>query len=168
MSRKSIFRDVHGKEFLRPKGALVQWRPSGYALVLNNQNQVLVIIPPWGEAYCLPGGRIELNEEIISGIERESVEETGRRIRVSSPAPFYVRSEYFYWRKKSKKPKYYRSLIMIYRGVLADKKRVPSMPDRREVGHVTWISLEKITEHNCQWAFWPAIQQLQRELKLQC
>ncbi|MBL4828667.1 MAG: NUDIX domain-containing protein [Aliivibrio sp.] len=66
------------------------------ALVLNDKNQILLVkeIKQPGLGYKLPGGHIELNENISQAILREVVEETGVVTEFDSLVGFAIKHNY--------------------------------------------------------------------------
>ena len=85
------FQDVKGRKVKSPKK--YSWRPAVYGVLIEN-NKLLFIQPDWDGKYCLPGGSMDLGESPVESLNREFIEETGYRVKVS-PQPIYVDSLLF-------------------------------------------------------------------------
>ncbi|MBP7834724.1 NUDIX hydrolase [Candidatus Saccharibacteria bacterium] len=59
-----------------------------YALIKNNENKVLLLERVRSRTWCLPGGRLNENEEWDVALLREMKEEIG--LECSNPKPFAV------------------------------------------------------------------------------
>ncbi len=81
-----------GKTKLLPKEKLT-FRPSVYAIIVNNGNALLLNTTHTG-TYSLPGGGIEIGEAIEDALKREVREETGLEIEVIR---FYRFEEQFFY-----------------------------------------------------------------------
>ncbi|NJL93876.1 MAG: NUDIX domain-containing protein [Anaerolineae bacterium] len=60
----------------------VVWRPGAYAVIFNVERQVLVLDNIKTGRYDLPGGGVELWEDLRSGLVREVWEETGLDVAI--------------------------------------------------------------------------------------
>ncbi|MFC1644747.1 NUDIX domain-containing protein [Patescibacteria group bacterium] len=85
------FRDVKGSAIESPRE--YNWRPAVYGVLIED-GKILIMQPNWDDKYCLPGGAIELGENLVESLEREFFEETGYSIRVNSD-PIYIDSHLF-------------------------------------------------------------------------
>ena len=77
MPKTVIAKDIHGNEYEVAVSDL-RWRPSAYAITVRDQK---VLLMPEFDGYALPGGEIELGENIEAALEREVKEETGIAVR---------------------------------------------------------------------------------------
>ncbi|MCB9437700.1 MAG: NUDIX hydrolase [Anaerolineales bacterium] len=58
------------------------------ALITNTQGEVLMILSP-KRGWEIPGGQVEVGEDLISALQREVIEETGVTIRVQTMTGVY-------------------------------------------------------------------------------
>jgi 8-oxo-dGTP diphosphatase len=77
---KLIAVDVFGKQHEVSVEQLV-WRPSVYGVVIK-ENKVL-LSPQFGDKYDLPGGGVDLGENLEAAVVREVKEETGIDVKVT-------------------------------------------------------------------------------------
>src|SRR3989344_777973 len=130
-----IFLDWNGKEHSLPKGRKFRWRPSAYALVIENE-KILIVKPNFGR-WCLPGGEINLGEKITDGIKREVLEETGYEIIFEDEHPIYFKDNFFY---APDIDEYYQSLIMVFKAKINGNKKDKMKFDNEEIKEVKWIN----------------------------
>ncbi|MBR9679657.1 MAG: NUDIX domain-containing protein [Candidatus Altiarchaeota archaeon] len=57
-------------------------RQAARAVVIRNDNKIALLYVSKNRYYKLPGGGVEPGEEIIEGLEREIIEETGCKVKV--------------------------------------------------------------------------------------
>jgi 8-oxo-dGTP pyrophosphatase MutT (NUDIX family) len=90
------FLDRQGAEMAFDGASPITWRLSAYVLVVRD-GRVLMVRQhaERGGRWGLPGGRVEAEESLVEGAERECREETGYRFVASSPAPFDVQEAWF-------------------------------------------------------------------------
>lgn len=156
-----FFRDQEGSYHALPKGQPIVWRVSGYAVVMQSNKTVLTVIPKWSPLYELPGGGIEAEEGLATGIVRECYEETGYSIRIKSEIPISIQESDFYLKTRQQ---FCRSLILIFHAELMsdwqDKSMINSVePD--EIEKVEWIRLDEFNNDNTHEIFRDAICRLQ-------
>ncbi len=101
------FHDVSGRTVKAPKE--YGWRPAVYGILIED-NKLLFIQPDWDNKYCLPGGSMNFGETPVQALEREFLEETGYKVKVS-PQPIYVGSLLF---SDSKENKSFQRISMYY------------------------------------------------------
>ncbi|MBW2967725.1 NUDIX hydrolase [Candidatus Woesearchaeota archaeon] len=87
------FRDINGKIVDLPPDQPYEFRPAVYGFC-ENEGKVLCIKPNWDDKLCLPGGSLDKGEDIIEGLKREFLEETGYEIDVHDP-PLHVDTSKF-------------------------------------------------------------------------
>lgn len=58
------------------------WRPGAYALVFNDDGQILVVKNTVNNRYEFPGGGVEVDEPFENGLVREVWEETGLTVAI--------------------------------------------------------------------------------------
>lgn len=80
-NRKVRCKTIDGKHIWIDKNKLV-FRPSAYAII-KDKGRVLLMTNKTSGKLWPPGGGIEINESIESGLAREVFEETGLRIKAA-------------------------------------------------------------------------------------
>jgi ADP-ribose pyrophosphatase YjhB (NUDIX family) len=85
------FYNVKGQEVRPPKN--YGFRPAVYGMLIE-EGKLLFIKPVWDDRYSLPGGAVELGEELTESLAREFLEETGYFVDVESQ-PIYVDTQLF-------------------------------------------------------------------------
>lgn len=150
-----IFRNVQGHEVTLPPGKTVAWRISAYA-VIERDGKILMVIPTWHDVHELPGGEINLDENILTGLKREVLEETGYHIEPDLQ-PVYVAEEYFYhhWTQT-----FYHSLLLIYRATLTDDIQDAFMVSVDEIKGIYWRSMLELNQENAHYIFWKVLNQI--------
>lgn len=134
------FKDVYGKECILPAGRMPIWRPSGYALV-ENDDKILFVRDRQHCKLELPGGGINLGEQILEGVVREVFEETGYKVKVREDNPFYARENFFY---ASDADEYLHAILMFFKADLMSLYQETKHIDYKEVSEVVWRSLKEI------------------------
>ena len=86
-------RTLYNQTKLVPTKSLIQ-RPSVYGLVLNG-DQLLLAKAQSTQKYVLPGGGIELGEQVEAALKREVWEETGITVEVGAFLHFHT--DLFYY-----------------------------------------------------------------------
>lgn len=157
-----IFYDSNNEEHELPPDRKTEWRISGYAIVQNAQNDILLVTPTWRATYDMPGGGIEPAESIEEGIVRECYEETGYKIRLSERMPIHISETNFYW---SDFDSYRHSVNFFYKAELASpeqNKEAINVAVPNEISKVEWVNLDSITKENCHFMYLPAIELLRQ------
>ncbi len=85
------FYNVKGQEVTSPEN--YGFRPAVYGMLIE-EGKLLFIKPIWDERYSLPGGAVELGEELTESIAREFLEETGYLVE-AEPQPIHVDTQLF-------------------------------------------------------------------------
>jgi mutator protein MutT len=103
------------------------------ALIINDKNQVLVIREKlaMGPGYKLPGGHIELGEDINSAIEREVFEETGVKANFQEIVGFASKHPY----------RFDKSNIYFVCSLVALDQQI-DIQDTDEIEDARWIDLD--------------------------
>lgn len=143
-----------------PEGTVVEWRISGYGVIINHNDEILVVVPTWRATYDLPGGGIEPTEKISEGIVRECYEETGYQIKLDSQTPFYLSETDFY---HTGHKKFYRSANMYFRcSLVSDHQNtaIINTVEINEIEKVEWKKLADISLDNCHEMHLRALQNL--------
>jgi 8-oxo-dGTP pyrophosphatase MutT (NUDIX family) len=144
----STFFDSNNLPVELPEGQEVYRRISAYALVLNDKNQILLVLPTWRDSYDVPGGGIEAHETIPEGIIRECYEEAGYKVLLDSDVPMHVSETNFY---HTEEKKFYRSTNMYYKGSLqsdVQDTHVINTVVPNEISKVEWVNLKDLASAN--------------------
>ncbi len=130
------FKDINGKEVRTPKE--FNWRPATYGVLIENKN-LLVIKPKWdSEKFSLPGGGLKLGEDIVEGIKREFLEETGYEVLVNE-RPMHVETKLY----ADHKEKHFFQRINTYFEVRRKNKKQKNKLDA-ETTLLKWVDLKTI------------------------
>lgn len=86
----------------------LQWRPSAYGIVIKDGK--VLLSKQFGDKYDLPGGGVDLGEDLKVGVIREVKEETG--IDVADPQEVGVENSFFYAGHATKNS--YHSVLIYY------------------------------------------------------
>lgn len=154
---QSIYIDRHGNSHQKPPDAPVFDRPSGYALIRESEGRILMVTPTWHDLWELPGGGIEPVEDVVAGIRREVLEETGYRVQLA-PQPMYRAVSLFYDLADSRR--FGRAPISIYAGVLDEALRTEHPVPRAaagEIARIAWVPPAELAEARCQRIHWPVL-----------
>jgi len=111
MSKTVTSIDIYGKTYEVPVSDL-SWRPSVYAIVL--QDDKLLVSPQFEEKrYDLPGGGVDLGEQLEAAVIREVKEETG--LDVSTPKLVGGTSNFFtFTHDSTPEPDSVQSILLYY------------------------------------------------------
>jgi len=141
------FKDWNQKEHELPKGRIYTWRPSAYAYVVQNDRTLLIRAKQHGR-WELPGGGINLNESILTGLEREVFEETGYRIKTRNAEPYYIFDDFFYALDIDK---YWHTLCMFFNAKLVSDEQISNNIDfEKEVKDIAWLTNSQIRKLDLQ------------------
>jgi 8-oxo-dGTP diphosphatase len=107
MTKTVTCRDVQGNQYEIPVGDL-QWRPSAYGIVIKDDK--VLLSRQFGDSYDLPGGGVDLGEELEAAVIREVKEETG--IDVTNPINLGAENSFFHSAHGNKKS--YHAILLYY------------------------------------------------------
>ena len=156
-----IFLDAKQSPVEKPESEPINWRVGLYSLVFSSDDKILVIKSNFSGKYELPGGGLELGESIPEGLARECHEETGYKVAIVSQTPFYSGEQFFYG---SVTKKFFHAVHLFYEAELVSDVQDTSAINangENESAKVEWLSLDQLTEANCQAIHWPVIKMLQ-------
>lgn len=131
--------DINGNTYEIPTDQL-QWRPSAYGIVINNDK---VLLSKQFGRYDLPGGGVDLGEDLKDGVIREVKEETG--IDVSNPQIVAIENSFFHAAHSNKNS--YHSILIYYRCDYVGGELSTDGFDEHEKNYAElaeWIPLESI------------------------
>ena len=121
-------------------------RDSARAIVLDGEMILMVYVGRYDD-YSLPGGGLNKNEDKVSGMIRELVEETGAQ-NIHSIKEFGVYEEYRSWYK----PDFdIQHMISYCYTCKADRKLGETSLEENEIRNQTrplWINIHEAIEHN--------------------
>ncbi|MEO5927230.1 MAG: NUDIX hydrolase [Patescibacteria group bacterium] len=147
MNKKTEFPDLNGEIHVLPDGVRPLWRPSAYVLVERNR-EVLMVRPHWSKVFDLAGGGIDPGETLEEGALREFLEETGRRVKLRSPVPFYLHEGNLFYRDEngSSDPVdyYWHILAYFFHGSLESEEVDEDILARHETAEVRWVPVDDI------------------------
>ena len=130
------FNDINGKEVNAPNE--FHWRPAIYGILIENK-KILVIRPEWdSKKLCLPGGGLKLGEDLVEGIKREFLEETGYEVLVNEK-PIHVETKLY----ADHKEKHFFQRINTYFEVQRKNKKQKTKLDK-ETTLLKWVELKTI------------------------
>lgn len=134
------FQDWLGKKYTLPKNRAVYWRPSAYGLIIKN-NQILLIQSKIHGLWELPGGGIELNENMLEALHREVYEETGYKIAPLDNHPLYIEDNYFY---APESDKYYKSIPIVFLAKPKGSNKNAQPIYKQEISKMKWFDIDKL------------------------
>lgn len=115
----------------------LQWRPSAYALVVDQGRLLVVTLSRSGRLY-LPGGAVELGETMAAAVQREAMEETGLQVAVGELAG--VQESIFYFDPADQA--YHALLFYHHCTPLTFELRRDGEIDEGEVEKPGWVPVE--------------------------
>ena len=154
-----IFTDTKGKVVVKPENEIIHPRISVYAVILNDQDQILMIRSKWNTNWILPGGGVEEGESIEEAVIRECMEEVGYRI-VLDEKPFLTGRSHFY--DDVLHHKFYSSSNYMFIGRIVAEERIEGGIEG-EVDEISWVKLSELNESNCHHTFTDVVKKVQEQ-----
>jgi len=154
-----FFETVSGKRIEKPDSEIVHERVSGYAAIINDQNQLLMINANWNDKWHLPGGGISIGESIPEGIIRECMEEVGYRVKLDSEVR-YTNVTYYY--DDVLEHTFNQSFNHFYIAKIKEKENKVG-GEEGEVKDVKWVDLDSLSKENCRDFLLDFIEMLQNK-----
>ena len=135
------------------KGLYYQMRQGVYAVIFNEENNMILTVHNSNGAYFLPGGGLEGNEDFHQCLEREVLEETGYAILIGD---FIGHAQQYFLSTKNDP---FLGDSYFYLAELQGKKQEPIEEDH----FVSWMDIDKLEgllfhEHQ-GWAVREALRQ---------
>ena len=143
MNKKILFYDLKGVEHSPSDLNKVSFRPTVYIFVKNKKNELLTIIDEISNKREIPGGGVEIGEELYDSCIRELLEETGYKIKLDSDLPFYIEKDMSYYNHKDK---FVHSLNMYFTAKL--ESEIPEKQNFAEDENILEVSFIDINELN--------------------
>jgi 8-oxo-dGTP pyrophosphatase MutT (NUDIX family) len=141
---EQIFTDRKGNKVIKPEGKEVFNRVSAYGIAMSG-NKILLVNPTWKKEFELPGGAIE-NEDIIKGLKREFLEETGYPIKLVSYSPLEIRYSLFY---ADDIDTFFNSKQLFFLVKLSGKRKL-SWINKKEIHKIKWCDITKLSNNTIQ------------------
>lgn len=137
-----IFKDRKGNPVEKPADRKTEDRTGAYGIAMKN-NQVLVVKPTWLDVWELPGGEVEKDEDQVTALKREFLEETGYEISKIINEP--VRSEKccFY---ADDLDIFFKSKRLFFKIELG--KNNPDLINKEEIKEVKWMNINELKKNN--------------------
>jgi len=136
--------NLHGKKKLIPKERLV-FRPSAYAIIVNNGNMLLVNTRSTGK-YFFPGGAVEIGESLEAALQREVREETGLEIEVSEL--FQFKENFFY---NDPEDEAYHAFAFVFLGEPKTMQLIDDhLVDDGQAEKPRWVNIKSLKAENFQ------------------
>ena len=157
---ENIFKNQFGETVEKPADRSVVFRPSAYAIVINEKNQLLVARSGFDGRFLFPGGGIELGESISDCITRECREETGYHI-VADQSPKYFRETLFHNKLNDY---YYHVVGLFFFGQVVEASVVGQIEDVTEIASVEWLDLAGVKEEDWSYYCWSVVKQLKETM----
>ncbi|MBH2007416.1 NUDIX domain-containing protein [Candidatus Saccharibacteria bacterium] len=140
MTNTTTCLDIEGNKYEIATSEL-QWRPATYGIVIKN-NKVLMS-KQFDDKYTLPGGGVNLGEDLKTAVVREVKEETG--LDVNDPRVVGVENSFFHAAHGSKES--YHSVLIYYSCILQGGELSTDGFDEEERRHAEiaeWIPISTI------------------------
>ena len=85
-----MFLDDYGNERRLKKGAKVIFRPAVYVLITNSKKELLMVLNNGSKKWEIPGGGLEIGEDLVECGVREVKEETGFDVKIDGDVPKFI------------------------------------------------------------------------------
>lgn len=157
---ENVFRNQFGEIVEKPVDRSVVFRPSAYAIVINDRKEILVARSGFDGRFLFPGGGIEPGESIADCVTRECREETGYHV-VADQTPQYFRETLFHNKMNDN---YYHVVGLFFFGHIVVTSAVGQIEDVTEIASVEWLDLANINEEDWGHYCWPIIKQLKETM----
>lgn len=99
MNKNLVFYDLDLTEHTPNENDEVTFRPGVYPIVINDKNQILMILDEKSNQWEIPGGGINIGEDLVQAAIREAKEETGYDIDIKDEMPLYIENDLAYYRR---------------------------------------------------------------------
>lgn len=114
--------------------------PTVGAVILNKEMEILLVkSPKWFDKYTIPGGHVELGEDLQAALIREVKEEVGLDIKVKV---------LLNWQEAIYSKEFYKPKHFIFFDFYCTTERTKVKVDGREVTGYIWVKPEKALKLN--------------------
>lgn len=131
------------------------WRPGAYALVFNEEGQILVVKNRINQRYEFPGGGVEIDELFEEALVREVWEETG--LTVAIDALILADDEFFLTPSGHQ----WHTFKCFYRCHVVEGEMRGTILEDEQLDHPQWVDPHMLNEDNLTigWeALWKVIE----------
>ena len=143
-----IFLDDEGNEKQLKKGGKVVFRPAVYVLVKNSKNEILMIHNNGSKKWEIPGGGLEIGEDLIECGIREVKEETGYDIKIEGDLPKFIIKDLSVGSTEN----YEHGIIFYFTGKLkTNKKEKQKLAVGEKILEVKFFPLDKLKDLDVAW-----------------
>lgn len=136
------FINYKGNKVELPKERSFSWRPSAYALII--ENDCILAIKSVRGLWEISGGGIELGESVEEGLIREVLEETGYTVSIE-PEISSFKESFFY---ADDLDEYYQSILMLFKAKLISRNQQKEKINfKDEVAENKWIPIKELKNY---------------------
>lgn len=135
-----VFKDSKGGEHHLPEGVTPEWRISAYGVAYKD-GKVLFSKSASSGAWQLPGGGVDPGEDLVEGMRREFLEETGYACERSESAPFFMQQNQYYSYYYERK--WFYGLLLYFKVNVDESTRDESLFEQHEMDAIEWMSLDE-------------------------
>lgn len=147
MTMNYAWRDANNQP-VEYDGSPIDWRISSYAVVVQ-QDSVLLMRDKNNYLYTVPGGGVELEESLETGLVRELQEEMGAQIAVGSLLD--AKEDWFY---HAQEKRFYHAVLLFYEAKLIGELGRPSDP---KVTFTGFVPLAELSFDNTNPLVWEVL-----------
>lgn len=137
------------QEIVEYDGSPLIWRVSAYVLIVQN-DQLLILKNRTEKLYDVPGGGIDIDEDIETAIHREAMEEVGAKVKLGKLV--HVQEGWFQYKTGS----FHHTVQLFYEAQLVELSK-PTDVDTEFVG---FVKLSEITKYPLPMSVHKALEKL--------
>jgi 8-oxo-dGTP pyrophosphatase MutT (NUDIX family) len=120
----------------------LSWRPGAYALVFNDEEQILVVENTLNNRYEFPGGGVDIHESFEEGLIREVWEETGLSVAIDH---FILFDDEFFLTPSGK---HWHTIKCFYRCHALSGELCKTILDEEPLENPQWLDPSILTQEN--------------------
>jgi ADP-ribose pyrophosphatase YjhB (NUDIX family) len=129
----------------------LQWRPSAYALIFDDEGRVLLMDNEWSKKKDFPGGGVDIWETTMEGLKREVWEETGLEVQIEKL--IYVDESFFLTPGNN----HWHTLKFYYQATIIGGTMRATIYDDEPTGFPYWMNPQELKESDLTIG-WDALQ----------